>query len=126
MLVFPDAETAARERGAGEVWLLDASGRPVARLLPYQWIPAGAPWLNFEEAVRRSGIAALFKACGIPVERTTQDRADAPRVPWWQKLTLLLSPGPFPCGTRHCASRWAACGSWRSRCCSSPRRACPG
>ncbi|WP_405185543.1 hypothetical protein OG330_18895 [Streptomyces albidoflavus] len=94
VLVFPDAETAARERGAGEVWLLDASGRPVARLLPYQWIPAGAPWLNFEEAVRRSGIAALFKACGIPVERTTQDRADAPRVPWWQELTLLLSPGP--------------------------------
>ncbi|MEU3387905.1 hypothetical protein [Streptomyces albidoflavus] len=94
VLVLPDAETAARERGAGEVWLLDVSGRPVARLLPYQWIPAGAPWLNFEEAVRRSGIAALFKACGIPVERTTQDRADAPRVPWWQELTLLLSPGP--------------------------------
>ncbi|MFB8419547.1 hypothetical protein ACFC63_28975 [Streptomyces albidoflavus] len=94
VLVFPDAETASRERRAGEVWLLDASGQPVARLLPFQWIPAGAPWLNFEEAVRRSGISALFKACGIPVERTTQDRADAPRVPWWQELTLLLSPGP--------------------------------
>ncbi|MFI1313848.1 hypothetical protein ACH4TS_27515 [Streptomyces albidoflavus] len=94
VLVGPDAETAARVRGAGEVWLLDASGRPVARLLPFQWIPAGAPWLNFEEAVRRSGISALLKACGIPVERTTQDRADAPRVPWWQELTLLLSPGP--------------------------------
>ncbi|MFF8567117.1 hypothetical protein ACF06N_19385 [Streptomyces albidoflavus] len=94
VLVFPDAETAARERRAGEVWLLDTSGRPVARLLPFQWIPAGGIWVNFEESVRRSGIAALFKAAGIPVERTTRDRADAPRVPWWQELTLLLSPGP--------------------------------
>ncbi|KLJ00203.1 hypothetical protein ABZ114_10320 [Streptomyces albidoflavus] len=94
LLVFPDAETAGREPGAGEVWLLDASGRPVGRLLPYQWIPAGAPWLNFEEAVHRSGISALFKACGIPVDRTRQDRADAPGEPWWRKLALLLSPGP--------------------------------
>ncbi|MEQ4197050.1 hypothetical protein [Streptomyces sp. YIM 103828] len=94
LLVFPDAETASRERGAGEVWLLDASGRPVGRLLPYQWISAGALWLNFEETVRRSGISALFKACGIPVDRTSGDRADAPREPWWRKLALLLSPGP--------------------------------
>ncbi|WP_230536089.1 hypothetical protein OHB02_12005 [Streptomyces albidoflavus] len=94
VLVLPDAETAGRVRGAGEVWLLDASGRPVARLLPYQWIPAGGLWLNFEEAVRRSGISALFAACGIPVVRTACDRADAPRAPWSQELTLLLSPGP--------------------------------
>ncbi|MFD5023989.1 hypothetical protein [Streptomyces sp. NPDC058373] len=94
LLVFPDAETAGRERGAGEVWLLDSSGQPVGRLLPYQWIPAGGRWLSFEEAVHRSGMSALFKACGIPVDRTTRDRADAPREPWWRELTLLLSPGP--------------------------------
>ncbi|WP_436737380.1 hypothetical protein [Streptomyces sp. BBFR102] len=94
LLVFPGAETVGRERGAGEVWLLDSSGRPVGRLLPYQWIPAGGRWLGFEEAVHRSGISALFKACGVPVDRTQRGRPDAPREPWWRELALLLSPGP--------------------------------